>query len=47
MRAVVPNNEALTPAPACGVPVVRTGGHYCTQLALLQLDAVPLSARNR
>lgn len=27
--------------------MVRTGGQYCTQLALLQLDAVALSARKR
>src|SRR5947209_534933 len=46
-RVVVPSNVALTPAPPCGAPVVRTGGQYCTQLGLLQLDTVPLSARNR
>ena len=39
-RVVVPSKDALTPDPAWGAPVVRTGGQYWTQLALLQFDAV-------
>src|SRR5437879_13892012 len=46
-RVVVPSSDAFTPLRACGVPLVRKGGQFCTQLALLQVDAVPESATNR